>query len=510
MERENIMQAIYTRQSVDKKDSISIETQIEECKKQINITEEYEIFSDKGYSGKSTERPDFQRMMSEVKQGKISRIVVYKYDRISRSMHDFINMQSEFEQYNTALISVNENFDTSTTQGKAMVNILMTFAEMERETIQQRIKDNYYARGEKGLYLGGYAPFGYTKIETVSDGKKTYTFEENHTESAILKQMYNDYLNGKSLGELARELNDNKVATRKNRPWSITCIARILKSPVYVKANADVYNYLVSLGGTMTNPIEDYTGEKGCYVYGETAKRKGSKFVNLENDFVSLGLHKGIIDADLWLSVQQIFLHKKGHSNLGTGSLTWLQGIVKCKCGYTYYAKRYIPNRSKKEYKYLYCRGRKNNSCPYPKVMMNVERIEKIVEEALFERLEDLKRIHQSGIVKHSPEINELKIKLTETDKKINNLIAMVAEGEAVTMEYVNNHIKMLDTQRKSITEKITELELNSNKVNQSKLDIDDILNNWSSYDIELKKKISKEVIDVIVLEGINITINFF
>ena len=87
-------------------------------------------------------------------------------------------MQKEFERYNTALISVNENFDTSTTQGKAMVNILMTFAEMERETIQKRIKDNYYSRGEKGLYLGGYAPFGYTKIETSVNGKKTLTQQD--------------------------------------------------------------------------------------------------------------------------------------------------------------------------------------------------------------------------------------------------------------------------------------------------------------------------------------------
>ena len=147
------MVAIYARQSVDKKDSISVETQIEECKKKISLSEEYEIFIDKGFSGKSTERPDFQRMLLKVKNGEISKIVIYKYDRISRSMYDFVNMQKEFEKYNTHLVSVTENIDTTTTQGKAMVNILMTFAEMERETIQKRIKDNYYSRGE--TYKGG-------------------------------------------------------------------------------------------------------------------------------------------------------------------------------------------------------------------------------------------------------------------------------------------------------------------------------------------------------------------
>ncbi len=504
------MQAIYARQSVDKKDSISIETQIEECKKQINITEEYEIFQDKGYSGKSIERPDFKRMMSEVKQGNISRIVVYKYDRISRSMRDFINMQSEFEKYKTALVSVNESFDTSTTQGKAMVNILMTFAEMERETIQQRIKDNYYARGEKGLYLGGYAPFGYNKVETSAYGKKTYTFEENKEESIVLNQIYTDYLSGKSLGELARQLNDKGVPTRRQAPWNANCISRMLKNPVYVKANADVYNYLAALGGHMNNPIEDYKGGNGCYVYGNAAQRKGAKFVSLKNDYVTLGLHKGIIDADIWLAVQEIFMSKKGHSNLGTGSLTWLQGLVRCKCGYTYYAKRFMPNKNKKEYKYLYCRGRKNNSCPYPKVMMSVENIEGIVEEALFERLSELKRIQDSTVIKDTPEINALKIELSLTENKINNLISGIAEGEALTIEYINHHIKSLDNKKKTLLEEIATLELKASRSDKSHLDIDNILRNWKNYNIELKKKIAKEVIELIVLEGNNVDIIFF
>lgn len=504
------MEAIYTRQSVDKKDSISIETQLEECKKKLTYGEEYEVFTDKGFSGKSTERPDFQRMMIKVKNGEISKIIIYKYDRISRSMYDFINMQREFEKYNTHLVSVNENFDTTTTQGKAMVNILMTFAEMERETIQKRIKDNYYSRGEKGFYLGGYAPFGYAKVDTYKDGKKTYTFNENTRESHILKQLFLDYINGKSIGEMARELNDKKIPTRKNKPWSESCISRMLKSPVYVKANADIYNYLLSLGATINNPIEDFNGEYGCYVYGEVAKRKGNKFVDLSNDFVTLGMHKGIIEPDLWLSVQQVFAHKKGHSNLGTGSLTWLQGIVKCKCGYTFYAKRFRPNKNKKEYKYLYCRGRKNNSCPYPKVMMNVEVIEAIAKEALFERLQQLKKIKQDGITRHSPEINNLKIRLSEIDNKINNLIESLADGEAVTAEYINQYIKKLDTERKTIIDNIAELELKSSKNSSSQLDTDDIIENWDTYDIELKKSIAKNVIEIIVLEGKNIDIKFF
>ena len=181
------MQVIYVRQSVDKKDSISIETQIEICKSKIpsTNTEEVKVYSDKGFSGKSTDRPEFQNMMKELRKGQISKIIIYKLDRISRSLIDFLNMRLEFSKYNVELVSCMEDFDTSTSIGKLMLNMLMMFAEMERETIQKRIKDNYYARGEKGLYLGGHAPFGYRKIETQVNGKKTYTFVEDIEESEI-------------------------------------------------------------------------------------------------------------------------------------------------------------------------------------------------------------------------------------------------------------------------------------------------------------------------------------
>lgn len=109
------MQAIYVRQSVDKKDSISIETQIEECTKKLNGNEEFKVFSDKGFSGKSVDnRPAFQSMMREVEKDNVSRIIIYKYDRISRSLHDFVNMENEFRKHNIALISVQEGTDTST------------------------------------------------------------------------------------------------------------------------------------------------------------------------------------------------------------------------------------------------------------------------------------------------------------------------------------------------------------------------------------------------------------
>ena len=136
------MIAIYARQSLDKKESQSIETQINFCENYINSkphNEKIEIYSDKGYSGKNTRRPDFERMMSDVENGRISKIVVYKLDRISRNLLDFMGMHKIFKEHKIEFCSVNDTFDTSTPIGRSMLKISMVFAEMERESTQLRV-----------------------------------------------------------------------------------------------------------------------------------------------------------------------------------------------------------------------------------------------------------------------------------------------------------------------------------------------------------------------------------
>ena len=140
--------AIYARQSVDRKDSISIENQIDFCKHELKGGQGKE-YVDRGFSGKNTERPEFQALVRDIEQGKISRVIVYKLDRISRSIIDFANMMELFQRYNVEFVSATEKFDTSTPMGRAMLNICIVFAQLERETIQKRITDAYYARCHK-------------------------------------------------------------------------------------------------------------------------------------------------------------------------------------------------------------------------------------------------------------------------------------------------------------------------------------------------------------------------
>ncbi len=126
------MTAIYARQSIDKKDSISIDTQIDLCRRFVGAEQDHRVYTDKGWSGKNIERPEFQRLLSDIKSGTITKLIVYKLDRISRSLHDFSNLMELFRQYNVEFASTVETFDTSTAIGRAMLGIIMVFAELER------------------------------------------------------------------------------------------------------------------------------------------------------------------------------------------------------------------------------------------------------------------------------------------------------------------------------------------------------------------------------------------
>lgn len=119
---------IYARQSVDRKDSISIESQIDFCKYELKGGS-CRVFKDKGYSGKNTDRPEFQKLLGEIRKGKVRRVVVYKLDRISRSILDFANMMELFQEYDVEFVSSTEKFDTSTPMGRAMLNICIVFAD---------------------------------------------------------------------------------------------------------------------------------------------------------------------------------------------------------------------------------------------------------------------------------------------------------------------------------------------------------------------------------------------
>ena len=144
--------AIYTRKSKFTEKGDSIESQIKLCSKyldNINI-KDYCIYTDEGFSGKNTDRPEFQRMLSDAKAKKFDVIICYKFDRISRNVSDFSNLINKLNELNISFISVVEQFDTNSAICRAMMYLCTVFSQLERETISQRITDNMYSLATKG------------------------------------------------------------------------------------------------------------------------------------------------------------------------------------------------------------------------------------------------------------------------------------------------------------------------------------------------------------------------
>ncbi len=504
------MVAIYARQSVDKKDSISIETQIEKCKSEVQENEQIKLYIDKGYSGKNTDRPNYKKMINDIEQGLISKIIVYKLDRISRAIIDFSVMLNMFEKFNVKFVSCNEKFDTSTPMGRAMVNIVMVFAQLERETIQQRIKDNYYERGKKGYYLGGVAPFGYTKISVNYNGKKTYSFKENDEQIDDLKNIFEEYASTDiSLGKLAEKLTKKSSLTNRQNAWSGVSLGRLLRNPIYVKADADVYVYLKSKNANMNNDITEFIGENGCYVYAERRSITKSKFTDLTDSYVTIALHKGVIDSNIWLECQHKLDLNNQVKNSGKGSHTWLSGLI--KCGYCGYAINVVNNNRGNSY--INCGGRKLKICNERKKVIHPEDIESIVEKQLLQHMKELKTgiNFRQNLITDNIEANKLKIELVQIDNQINKLMDSLAQGNSITIEYINKKISELDEHRKKLLGKIEEAQKNNSLQRKfKKVDLDDCIENWASFDLVQKKSIAKIFIDRISVTDDEIEVTFY
>lgn len=161
--------AIYTRVSTDlqaEKEFSSCQSQEEKIRSFIRSQNNWEIFkvySDAGFSGGTLNRPALQELLGDIRQRKIDIVLVYKIDRLTRSPKDFYQLIELFEKYGVSFISITERFDTSTPAGRLLRNIMLTFAQFERELASERTKDKMLERAKKGFCNGGYAPFGYKR-----------------------------------------------------------------------------------------------------------------------------------------------------------------------------------------------------------------------------------------------------------------------------------------------------------------------------------------------------------
>lgn len=196
---------------------------------------DFVIFEDAGYSAKNTDRPDYQQMMARIRTGEFSHLLVWKIDRISRNLLDFAAMYSELKQLGVVFVSKNEQFDTSSAMGEAMLKIILVFAELERNMTAERVSAVFLSRANDGIWNGGKVPFGYAY------DKQTKTFSILEDEAKTVRLIYALYESSKSLVAVSKALNERGIKTRNGSEWSPTTVHTMLSNPFY--SGTYRYNY---------------------------------------------------------------------------------------------------------------------------------------------------------------------------------------------------------------------------------------------------------------------------
>lgn len=256
--------ALYIRVSTHwqiDKDSLPVQREdlINYAKYALGI-DKYEIFEDAGYSAKNTDRPAFQQMMSRLRTGEFSHLLVWKIDRISRNLLDFAEMYSEIKKLGITFVSKNEQFDTSNAMGEAMLKIILVFAELERNMTSERVTAVMLSRASNGQWNGGRIPFGYDY------DKETRTFSINEVEASVINLIYDTYEDTNSLLYVARTLNEKGIRPRSGLPWNPTTISTMLKNPFYTGVYRYNYHDETASGG---NTSEKRLKDKSEWVFIE-------------------------------------------------------------------------------------------------------------------------------------------------------------------------------------------------------------------------------------------------
>jgi DNA invertase Pin-like site-specific DNA recombinase len=224
-------------------------------------------YDDPGFSGGNTDRPALKRLLTDIQKGLIEIVVVYKIDRLTRSLADFSKMVEVFERQGVSFVSVTQQFNTTTSMGRLMLNVLLSFAQFEREVTGERIRDKIAASKRKGLWMGGHPPLGYDV-----DNRRLVI---NKAEAQVVRRIFEDFLRIRSSTRIATTLQEEGITTKV---WTT-------QSGQYKPGARIDKKYLYKL---LRNRI--YLGELSLH---------GNWFP---------GQHEAIIDAGLWGQVHEILM----------------------------------------------------------------------------------------------------------------------------------------------------------------------------------------------------------
>lgn len=544
---------IYSRKSKYTNTGDSVGNQIELAQEYIKThypkTEydvEIEIFEDEGFSGGNIDRPQFQKMLKIERENPYDVLIAYRLDRISRNIADFSNLMNELTKLHTDFISIKEQFDTRTPMGRAMMFIASVFAQLEREVIAERVRDNMIELAKTGRWLGGQTPTGFDseKYEVVDiyeqekdntltkKKKKACKLIPNTEERKTIEIIARKYLEIKSLTGLETYLIKQNIVSRTGVYFSTSRLRVLLTNFVYATYDEDMKEYLEKKGiNIFTGPNREVAdGRYGLISYNKMDGDKNSR--DMSEWIIAVGLHPGYIKGIDFIRIQELIeKNASKRYRAKTTNEALFSGMVKCKeCG-SYMRPKMTGNQGKYNEKrryYYTCelkdrsKGTKCQGANIAGIAMDNLIIEKL-KEIFVPSSEIYKELKKMAISKTKQDKDEEIEILNKTYNKnleaIKNLIEKLKFMDIDVAPLINDELKKLKNENQEIQEKLERLQKEKQNKKQERtaeskgaeliLDIiNNCLNNFDNLDLKMKKDILKIFIKDIYGNGDKVEVN--
>lgn len=534
--------AVYSRKSKWTGRGESVENQVVMCKEYIEKfienagNAEIIVYEDEGYSGKNTKRPEFQKMITDMKKRHYDYLVCYKLDRLGRNIADLAILIEELKRWETDFISIKEKFDTSTPMGKAMLYFSGVLAQMEREQIAERVRDNMVILARDGRWLGGNTPLGFEtmeekKITLNGKRKRSFRLKQNPKEIELVKFIFEQYLEKQSLTKVSEYFLTHDIKTKRGNDYTVTAIRDIITNPVYCTGDEAAYEYYWNLGCQVCFAREELDGKRGLMSY---AKTSSVKYKNKENPpekwIISQGVHEGVISGKDFVKVQnllEINKHKADNYHKVQNEIALLSGILYCSCGRVMRPKYYSANQKdeqgNRKFSYLCSYKEKTHGEKCSVVNVQGNTIDKLVCEKVLHYTEETSDIHKM-LLKLKERIHDCEEdRVTESDilrkqilqkrEEIKNLISNLGKSNSNEsfVQQIEKQIEILNQDCIKMESYIKEKKDGTYLLNDAEMQFEALQEKLSSFQVLFdtltvleKREYLRIILDKIVWDGEN------
>ena len=538
--------AIYSRKSKYTGKGESIDNQIEMCKEylRVNYRDDYDemklsVFEDEGYSGGNINRPQFQIMLSDIKKRKFDTVICYRLDRISRNTADFSRLMEDFNKLDVSFISMRDRFDTATSTGRAMMMMVSVFAQLERDTIAERVRDNMQELAKSGRWLGGTTPTGYESVEVEridvdSKKKRSYKLKLINSEMNTVKLIYKKFLETNSLTQTQTYLMQQMVKSKNNKTYSRHSVKSILENPVYMIADSAAWRYFNTLEVEVYCEEKDFDEKHGIMAYNKTDQKTGR--TNKKNDIgdwiIAVGKHKGIIAGSEWVKIQKMLMQNKSKSYRKPRSHSaLLSGLLFCgECGKYMRPKQssrlnqsgdrvyhYMCETKEKSKKQL-CETKNINGNELDKAVC--EEIKKLsADKSTFaNQMNKAKKSILLDSDGYANQLKDLEKQVSRNEKLIQKSVETLLTMEGtVSHDYITKEMERLHNENILLKDKIEEIKCITRDYELSDTDFDVLKDMLSSFSkvvdimtIEEKRRAIKTIVKKVIWDGEDIHLYFF